>query len=169
MVVSRAANYQFETIHPFIDGNGRVGRLLLAIMLQQRCGFSRPWLYMSEYLEKHREEYIQRLFNISAKGGIAGSNCLQGTIAQAKDTLERCERLRAIREQHMQRLTDVGGTVRLNQIVERTFHSPFIRVADLPKQLRVTYPTAKADIERPVQAGILKELPNVTPKTFFCP
>lgn len=55
------------------------------------------------------------------------------------------------------------------QIVDDIFHFPFVRVADLPKRLNVTYPTAKSDVDRLVEAGILKELPQVTPKTFYAP
>lgn len=164
-------HYQFETIHPFMDGNGRVGRLLLAIMLQQRCGLSKPWLYMSEYFDKNREEYIDYLFRVSTHANWHDwiEFCIQGTVRQAKDTLERCERLRIVREDFMQRVTSVGGSVRLNQIVEDIFHSPFVRVADLPAHLNVTYPTAKADIQRLADAGILQELPNVNPRTFYAP
>jgi len=164
-------HYQFETIHPFVDGNGRVGRLLLAIMLQQRCSLSKPWLYMSEYFDKNREEYVDSLFRISTRANWHGwiEYCLRGTLRQAKDTIERCERLRIIREEFMQRVTNAGGSVRLNQIVESIFYSPFVRLADLPAILGVTYPTAKSDIERLVEAGILQELPNVHPKTYFAP
>ena len=65
-------HYQFETIHPFSDGNGRVGRLLLAMMLKDRCELSKPWLYMSEYFEKQHDEYAQRLFNVSARSDWSG-------------------------------------------------------------------------------------------------
>lgn len=164
-------HYQFETIHPFSDGNGRVGRLLLAIMLKDCCGFSKPWLYMSEYFEKHHDEYVQKLFNVSASAAWESwiEFCLQGTLSQATDTIRRCDMLCKIREDFTRRTTAVGGAVRLTQIVEDIFHSPFVRVADLPERLNVTYPTAKADVDRLVQAGILKELENITPKTFYAP
>ncbi len=67
----------------------------------------------------------------------------------------------------MKRVGEVGGSVRLNQIVESIFYSPFVRVADLPEKLAVTYPTAKADVQRLVDASILKELPNITPRTYY--
>ena len=69
----------------------------------------------------------------------------------------------------MRRVGAVGGSVRLNRIVEDIFYSPFVRIADLPKKLAVTYPTAKADVERLVQAGILSELDDMTPKTYYAP
>ena len=171
MVECFLAHYQFEAIHPFTDGNGRVGRLLLALMLYRRCGLSKPWLHMSEYYEKRREEYVQRLFDVSARAawGEWVEFCLQGVVVQARATIRRCEQLLEVQQRFMSRLADVGGSVRLIQIVERVFHAPFVRVADLARQLEVTYPTAKADVERLVQAGILQELDNATPKTYFAP
>ena len=164
-------HYQFETIHPFIDGNGRVGRLLLAIMLQQRCELSKPWLYMSEFFEPFRDEYIQHLFNVSTKGDWSSwiDFCLRGTLEQAKNTIARCQRLLSVRELFTNRITNAGGSIRLSQIVDDIFHSPFVRIADLPARLDVTYPTAKADIERLVDAGILEALPNIYPKTYYAP
>ena len=164
-------HYQFETVHPFIDGNGRVGRLLLAVMLKQLCGLSKPWLYMSEYFEKRRDKYTQRLFNVSALADWEGwiEFCLSGIASQARDTIQRCDRLQRIKEDFMNRVRAVGGAIRLSQIVENIFYSPFVRIADLPKKLGVTYPTAKADIERLVQAGILSELDDITPKTYYAP
>ncbi len=164
-------HYQFETIHPFMDGNGRVGRLLLAVMMQKKCSLSKPWLYLSEYFEKHRDEYFQRLFEVSATARWAEwiEFCIRGTIAQAKSAIERCDKLRAIRENYLQRLADAGGNVRLNQIVERLFYSPYVQVTDIAAQLNVTYPTAKADLDRMVKAKILKNLPNAHQKTYYAP
>jgi hypothetical protein len=90
-------------------------------------------------------------------------------LAQSKSTITRCRRLLEVRESYARRVADVGGHVRLTEIVQGIFTSPFVRVAQLAKRLDVTYPTAKSDIERLVQAGVLRELPNVTPKTFYAP
>ena len=164
-------HYQFETIHPFIDGNGRVGRLLLAIMLQQRLGMSKPWLYMSEYFEKFKDDYVTHLFNVSAKGDWATwvEYCLRGTLQQAKETITRCEKLRLLRERFMSQVTESRGSVRLNQIVDGIFYYPFIRIAELPNRLEISYPTAKADIDRLVDLNILRELPDTYPKTYYAP
>lgn len=164
-------HYQFEAIHPFVDGNGRVGRLLLAIMLQQRCKLSKPWLYMSEFFERHRNEYMDRLFAVSASADWEGwiEFCLRGVVEQTLDTIQRCERLRQLRDNFMARIQNVGGSVRLSAIIERVFYSPFVRVTDIQRELEVTYPTAAADADRLVKAGILQVLPNVRPKTFYAP
>jgi Fic family protein len=164
-------HYQFETIHPFVDGNGRVGRLVLAIMLQQRCRLSKPWLYMSEFFERHRDEYVQRLFAVSTKGDWSSwiEFCLVGVREQARDTIKRCRRLLAVRQHHVERVNGVGGATRLHQILDGVFHTPFVRIADLTQKLKVSYPTAKADVDRLVQAGVLQELPGLYPKTFFAP
>lgn len=164
-------HYQFETIHPFSDGNGRVGRLLLAMMLKTFCHLSKPWLYLSEYYEKHRDEYSQRLFDVSAKGDWNGwiEFCLQGTVQQARNTILRCDRLREIKDRFLKRTQEVGGSVRLTQIVEDVFYSPFVRITELKRKLGVSYPTAQADVDRLRQAGILQELPNISPKTYYAP
>jgi Fic family protein len=164
-------HYQFETIHPFLDGNGRVGRLLLTIMLQKSCGMSKPWLYISEYFERHKDDYISLLFNVSAKGNWTEwiEFCLDGTIQQAIETVSRCERLRTIRETYMKRTYEIQGTTRLSQIVEGIFDSPLVRISDLTKVLKVSYPTAKGDVDRLVEAGLLKEFEGVYPKTFYAP
>jgi Fic family protein len=165
------AHYQFETVHPFSDGNGRVGRLLLAVMLQRLCGLTKAWLYLSDFFEKNRKEYIQRLFEVSTRAAWDEwvEFCIRGTIEQAKETVDRCHRLVTLRETYRQRLANVGGDVRLNQIVENLFQHPFIRVTDVQRRLQITYPTAKADIDRLVRARILKQMKGETPKTFFAP
>lgn len=68
LVEAFLVHYQFEAIHPFMDGNGRVGRLLLSILIEEWCGLSNQWLYMSAYFDANRDEYIDRLFRISSHG-----------------------------------------------------------------------------------------------------
>ena len=168
LVVCFLVHYQFETIHPFSDGNGRIGRLLLAMMIQKLCKLSKPWLYMSGYYNRYREEYAQHLFNISAKADWTSwvKFCLQGTLEQARDTITRCEKLRCLKEKYVQQVQQCGGSARLIQIVEELFNSPFIEVTKLKKLTNVSYPTAKADAGRLVEIGILKVLPKIRPATY---
>lgn len=162
-------HYQFEAIHPFEDGNGRVGRLVLATMLRQRCELTQPWLYLSEYFEKYREEYIQHLFRISTEGAWEPwiEFCLRGVVAQSVATVQLCEEFRRIRDDYTKRIADIGGSERLHRIAASLFDSPFVRIADLTRRLGITYPTAKADVDRLIAAKILQELPDATPKTFY--
>jgi len=171
MVECFLVHYQFEAIHPFLDGNGRVGRLLLTVMLQQKCGLSKPWLYLSEWFEIYREEYIRRLFEVSTKGDWEGwiEFCINATTAQARRTVDRCEQLLQLREKFFSTITTSGGSARLLKIVEGIFELPYVRIADLPARLGVTYPTAKSDVERLVAMGILQELESVPSRTFFAP
>jgi Fic family protein len=165
------AHYQFEAIHPFRDGNGRVGRLLLAIMVHQRCNLTKSWLYLSEYFEKNSDEYRNRLFNVSAKAAWSEwiEFCLLGTADQAKATLRRCDELRLIKDDYMRRLNAAGGSVRLNQIIDDLFCSPIVQLSRLPDRLQITYPTAKSDVERLIEVGILAELPDLNVRTFYAP
>ena len=68
LVRSFLAHYQFETIHPFLDGNGRVGRLLLSLMAYVECRLQHPWLYLSPFFDRHKDEYIDSLYRVSTYG-----------------------------------------------------------------------------------------------------
>lgn len=164
-------HYQFETIHPFADGNGRVGRLLLTLMIRERCALTQPWLHMSEYFARDHEGYCERLYQVSSQSAWNDwiEYCLEGVIDLAAATVERCDRLRRLREQHFGRLSQTRGAVRLHDIVEGLYKTPIVTVADLPDRLGVTYPTAKSDVEKLKKIGILKEWIGSQPKTYYSP
>ncbi|MCP5141434.1 MAG: Fic family protein [Gammaproteobacteria bacterium] len=163
------AHYQFETIHPFRDGNGRVGRLLLSLTVAHWMNLGSPWLYMSAFFERHKDEYINRLFMVSADGQWKPwiGFCLQGVIEQANDTIRRIDQLVALREDFVNRVTQSGGSARLHGIVEGLFTSPVVTIPRVASTAGVTYPTAKSDVARLIDLGILKEGAVVTPKYFF--
>jgi Fic family protein len=163
------AHYQFEAIHPFLDGNGRVGRALLSLCAYTWSGLSHPWLYMSPFFERHKEEYIDRLFAISATGDWNGwlAFCLRGTIDVCRDAVARFDRLRILRDSCHARVDRLNK--RMSGIVERLFANPITRVPDLVAAFDVKYPTARADIDRLIDAGILHELPKTYPKAFYAP
>ena len=171
LIVCYLVYYQFEAIHPFDDGNGRIGRLLLAIMLQRAGQMSKPWLYLSDFFEKYRDEYIQGLFRISTEGDWENwvTLCLRATIAQGNATISRCERLLAVSQKYQHQLQETGGNVRLQAILDQMFIHPFAGVADIARRLEVTYPTAKSDLDKLADVGILKLLPEHSPKTYFAP
>lgn len=160
------AHYQFETIHPFLDGNGRVGRLLMTLMIRDLCGHRKPWLYLSAFFDRHKDEYIDKLFAVSAQDSWKNwvEFCLRATLSQAKDTFDRCSQLLALRETYRK---TVGDRRRLPIIVDMLFSNQFMRPSTLAQKLEVTYPTAKGDIDQLVKLKILRELPGVYPKTFY--
>ena len=166
------AHYQFEAIHPFLDGNGRVGRLLLSLMIYERCELKRPWLYLSAFFDKHKDEYINLLFQVSSKGNWNDwiQFCLHGTIEQAKDSIERFDRLLELRDRYMELLDRSGGSIRLNRLIEHLFELPAITIPQLVEMCEISYPTARADIDRFVRAGILRQSDLVErPKIYFAP
>jgi Fic family protein len=163
-------HYQFETIHPFLEGNGRVGRLLLSLMIYKNCQLSRPWLYLSAFFDRYKDEYIDYLFQVSSRGNWKDwvAFCLKATIAQSKDALNRFDKMLNLRTQYMDLLSKRGGNIRLNQLIDHLFESPIISVPQLSSMCNISYPTARADIDRLVNAGILVESQiQVRPIVYF--
>lgn len=163
------AHYQFAAIHPFIDGNGRVGRALLSLCAFRWSRLSWPWLYTSAYFERNKDEYIDRLFAVSANGEWQEwlNFCLLGTIEVCRDAVTRCDRLRLLRDTYHARVARVNK--RMHLLVERLLVNPIVRMVDLTRELNISYPTAKADIERLRRAGILIDLPAPAPKALYAP
>ena len=165
-------HYQFETIHPFLDGNGRVGRLLLSLMIYEQFKLSQPWLYLSAFFEKYKDEYINLLFQVSTRGNWQDwiTFCLRGTLEQSRDALVRFDKLLKLRTQYMERLNQAGGNVRLNRVVDRLFESPAITIAQVTEICATQYNTARSDIDRLVKANILVESDlSPRPKIYFAP
>lgn len=163
-------HYQFEAIHPFSDGNGRVGRLLLSLMIYQWCKLGSPWLYLSPFFDRYKDEYINGLFRVSTHGDWTGwiEFCLKGTVEQAEDAIKRFNQLVILRDKYHQQIAEEGGSARLQQIVEGLLEQPAVTIPQLAKRYDVTYPTAQADIERLIKLGILKPLDHQgRPKLFF--
>lgn len=163
-------HYQFEAIHPFADGNGRVGRLLLAMMTYKWLELSHPWLYMSAYFERTKDDYISRLFNVSATAAWTDwiEYCLKGTVEQATDSIRRCDLLRKLKD----RFLSVAGTgsPRTHVIIGELFSIPILTISGVAELLDVSYPTAKADVDKLVAARVLKEMPDTrNPKFYYAP
>lgn len=161
------AHYQFEAIHPFIDGNGRVGRALLALATFKWSGLSRPWLYVSPFFDRHKDQYIDALFSVSTTGDWHRwlTFCLQATIDSCEDSIRRCDRLVSFRDAFHRKADRVSR--RAHPLIEGLFSNPIVRVSDVARRLAVAYPTARRDIDKLVDCGILSELANVYPKAFY--
>ena len=171
LVKSFLVHYQFETVHPFSDGNGRMGRLLLAMNIYQWSAMTKPWLFMSSFFEKNRDEYIDRLFQVSAKGQWSEwiNFCLRGTIATAEETIRKIEDLTKLQTDLQERVRSTGGNVRLTSIVNQLFVSPFIEVSQAAELTGVSRPTARADLQRLVDCDVIKVLSGERPVIYFSP
>ena len=164
-------HYQFETIHPFLDGNGRVGRLLLSLMIYKWCNLNSP-LYLSAFFDKYKDEYIRNLFNVSARGDWESwiAYCLRATTYQAKDALNRFDKLVSLRETYLNKIANCKGSIRLHKIIDKLFESPAVSIPQISKMFDITYPTASNDIKLLVKQNILVK-GNFTsrPKIFLSP
>jgi Fic family protein len=156
------AHAQFETIHPFLDGNGRVGRLLITLLLCEAGVLERPVLYLSHYFKQHRMEYYDRLQRIRDAGDWEGwlAFFLRGVAAVSREASDTARKILLLREEHRSAITDRFGRAAGNghRVLESLYERPIIAVADVQALLGVTYPAANNLVARLEQAGILVEI-----------
>jgi Fic family protein len=171
LVRAFVVHYQFEAIHPFMDGNGRVGRLLLAITIEEWCDLSAPWLYLSDFFDRDKDDYIDRMLAVSTEGDWEAwiEFCLRGVVVQAKDTAARCGALIELNRDFHGRVTRMGASSRLTTLVDDLFLNPLVRVTDARDRLDVTYPTARSDLKKLERAGIVRLLEGTAQLTYFSP
>lgn len=147
---------QFEAIHPFLDGNGRVGRLLITLFLMERGRLSEPLLYLSAYIEAHRQEYYERLQAVRTHGDWRGwiGYFLEGVRETGVEAATRARRLMDLREMYRRK---VGESAKAQRLLDELFVNPYVTVAKAARVLNVTTPTARAAVERLENAGMLHE------------
>lgn len=153
-------HYQFEAIHPFMDGNGRLGRLLIALQLREREYLPQPLLYLSAYFERHSDAYRDHLLNVSRSGSWDAwiEFFLSGVAEQASDTAQRSYRLLALLDQYQAWGLSASRTGNLARLVELLFIRPVISLADAETGLGVTQPGASRLVQQLVDRGILVEI-----------
>ncbi len=151
-------HYQFEAIHPFIDGNGRVGRLLIPLLLCERQFLPHPLLYLSAFFERNRAAYANHLLLVSQTGAWSGwiRFFLEGVIEQSRDAVVRSQRLLGLWQDYRQKLQTARASALLLRLVDELFSFPALTISQAREVLGVTYPSAKKTMEKLVKAGILK-------------
>lgn len=156
------AHAQFETIHPFLDGNGRVGRLLITFLLCERGVLQKPVLYLSYFFKRHRQEYYDRLQRVRDQGDWEGwlAFFLRGIVdvgAQATDTARR---ILALRESHRTAITEHLGRAAGNghKVLEHLYKRPIVSVNDVQRLIRTSYPAANQLVNKLAERGILVEI-----------
>jgi Fic family protein len=168
LVKAAITHYQFEAIHPFKDGNGRIGRLLYSLCIFKWLKHANAWLYMSEFFDKNRLEYYNRLFAVSTDGDWEEwvKFCLRGNIEQADLSIQRCVRLNELRKQYED--TIGKDNPRMSLIVRLFLSNPFITVSKLSQELNISYNTAKADIDKLCEHKILEPVSKSKRPIFYC-
>ncbi len=153
-------HYQFEAIHPFLDGNGRMGRLLIILLLHEWHVLSQPMLNLSVYFEAQRQEYYARLLEVSKKGAWEEWLLffLTGVSTQAINDAVRLESLLSLRVDYQERIRVGRRQERLEQVLDLIFQRPILNVRQAETALGIPYMTAERCIERLVEAGILREV-----------
>jgi Fic family protein len=165
------AHYQFEAIHPFNDGNGRIGRMLVTLMAQQLLFSSEPLLHISANIENKKDEYIEKLFAVSTHGDwnswinffleVVKESCLSATnVVDKIINLQNDLRQRAIQK---------NGNHRLATIVDSLFTKEWITIGEAATLCSVTYPTAQSDLEELAKLEIVHKHQYARPAIFIAP
>lgn len=156
------AHAQFETIHPFLDGNGRVGRLLITFLLCEQQVLQKPVLYLSHYFKRHREQYYEKLQGIRDRGAWESWLVffLRGIIEVSRQATETARRILDLREEHRQLITERLGRTAANgyRVLEHLYQRPIVSVGELQKLTGTTYQAANMLTTKFVDTGILVEI-----------
>ncbi len=152
-------HYQFEAIHPFLDGNGRIGRLLITLLLCADGLLPQPLLYLSAFFERYRDEYYRLLLAVSQKGEWEGwiRFFLRAVATQARDAIKRSDKLLALWQSYRSRMQEARASALLLQLVDDLFSYPVLTNPRVTERLAITPRSAQLNIEKLVAAGILKE------------
>jgi Fic family protein len=153
-------HYHFEAIHPFLDGNGRVGRLLIILLLSTWELLPEPLLYLSAYFEAHRRVYYDLLLAVSQEGAWERwlSFFLQGIVKQSRDALIRAGRLQDLRERYREQFQAERAAARLLQVVDFLFDQPLVTVNQVTEALGVHFASANQYVQWLEEAGVLREI-----------
>jgi cell filamentation protein, protein adenylyltransferase len=156
------AHTQFETIHPFLDGNGRVGRLLITFLLCEQGVLHKPVLYLSHYFKRHRREYYEHLQRVRDEGDWEGwlEFFLVGVSEVSAQATETARRILMLREQHRAAITEHLGRAAGNghKVLESLYKRPIVSVNSVQGLTRTSFPAANALVSRLTQLEILKEV-----------
>ena len=170
LVKTALLHSQFEMIHPFLDGNGRVGRLLIAFYLASKDILHKPTLYLSKYFKKNRKAYYECLYNINARGEYETwiKFFLDGVIETSKEATAMAREIGMLRDNDLRKLSTLG---RLSEnaltIYEGLFDKPTVSIEDVVKKLEISAASAGRLLDKLFEIGILASLDNRKRKKIF--
>jgi Fic family protein len=165
------AHAQFETIHPFLDGNGRMGRLLITFLLCERKILHQPVLYLSHHLKRYRNQYYDLLQNIRDNGNWEDwiKFFLSAVAEVSQEATQTARRIVSLREEHRGIITENFGRTAANgiKVLEQLFSHPIISVNDLAKQTNISFTAANQLMRRFIEHHILTEMTGHTRNRQF--
>jgi Fic family protein len=159
LIKAGLAHCQFETIHPFLDGNGRIGRLLITFMLCQQGALSRPLLYLSYYFKKNRPEYYDWLMEVRNNGDWEGwlKFFLKGVIEVSKQAISTARKIIEMQYNHKALVSQEVKTPNALKLLDLLYLRPILSVSDVKEGLGISYPTANNLVNRFTGMDILRE------------
>ncbi len=164
------AHYQFEAIHPFQDGNGRIGRMLVTLMAMQMKLVSLPILHISSTLEAktRKTEYIEKLFQVSAEA--AWTDWINFFLVAVKDSctaaINIADRIIELQASLKRQALGSSKNHRLQTIIDALFNKPWTTAPEVETMCKVTFPTAQSDIQELMSLGVLNEIKGTRPAVF---
>jgi Fic family protein len=165
------AHAQFETIHPFLDGNGRVGRLLITFLLCERTILAKPVLYLSYHFRRHRDRYYELLQNTRDEGDWESwlKFFLTAITEVSNEAADTARRIVGLRERHRAAIVDNFGRTAANglTVLESLYSRPLISVSDIVEMAEVSFPAANNLMSRLVDHGILMEITGQARNRLF--
>jgi Fic family protein len=163
-------HYQFETIHPFLDGNGRIGRLLILLYLMEQGLLAKPVIYISYFLKKNQIEYYDRISEVRRSGNFEQwiRFFLEAVSKAASDSLESIHQLSALHDTSIEKLPKTTRSKdNLRAVFDYIEQYPIIDIKRTAKELDISYNTAATAVKKLVELGILKETTNVARNRVF--
>jgi Fic family protein len=169
LVTIALAHYQFEAIHPFLDGNGRVGRLLITLFLAQRKILPTPLLYLSTFFEATRRDYYDGLRGVSERGAWQDwlEYFLQGIARMSEDALNRATRINDLLAEWRSKLAGNSTNTPL-RVLALLAANPFLTISGSAKQLKVAFTTAQRAIERLEKHGVMQQVSDAKRDRVYC-
>ena len=161
-------HYQFEAIHPYLDGNGRVGRLLIIMFLCAKRVLSEPLLYLSAYFEKDKNQYYDQLLGLSQTGewNVWLDYFLKGVAEQSQDALDRVRRIRQLQDRYRLDFQDRRASANTLRLVDQLFASPYVTGPWAAKVLNVSQTGARRIVDSLVSYGVLEEVEGMWPRVY---
>lgn len=162
-------HYQFETIHPFLDGNGRVGRLLITLLLIEQKILPSPLLYLSAFFEATRDEYYRQLYSVSSNGTWQDwlIYFLNGVALQSEDALSRAERINSLLNKWKLQVASGASSVPVD-IVEYFTVNPYLSIKKISEELEIAYSTADRGIRKLLSENIIRQINDNKRDKVYC-